>query len=398
MSFLRYVAQPVMRHTRRVATAQPAVVTAALRTNRPGARVSARWFATATPPPPPPPNNNDSNDELKAAMEWIKANAQSTDANSTTSADAPTPKSAPSATGKTENKGWASHFAAGATTSASADPDANSTTFIDLNKPGGMDTAEAMAGDGPVSRPYRMPEKEVKNVPDSNEQKKGTTRSFDFKASTKEILDIVANSLYTDKEVFLRELISNASDALEKFRYLQQSSAYKGDESTDKPVEIHIMLDNVKKTITVQDFGIGMTADELVANLGTIARSGSKLYKDLAAKGAAAEAQTANNIIGQFGVGFYAVFMVGTRVEVWSKSAAHPEQPAHYWTSDGTGNFEMTEAENVPRGTKVVGTYSTFFCHPFIPFLPLSSPISRDFDCSHHVSFFSLSVSLITLR
>jgi HSP90 family molecular chaperone len=126
--------------------------------------------------------------------------------------------------------------------------------------------------------------------------------------------------------VFVRELISNASDASEKLRHLDVT----GKEYDDKylPLEIHIATDDKNKTITIQDFGIGMKKEELIKNLGTIAHSGTQEYlRQL-------EGKDASNIIGQFGVGFYSAFMVGNRVKVYSRSAA-PGSKGYCWTSDG---------------------------------------------------------------
>jgi TNF receptor-associated protein 1 len=134
-------------------------------------------------------------------------------------------------------------------------------------------------------------------------------------------LDIVTNSIYTDKEVFLRELISNSSDALEKYRYMQVVGM--GDASNNStsssPLEINIVTDSEKKTLTISDNGIGMTKDELISNLGTIARSGSKAFvQQLKEKGSTSEG---DSIIGQFGVGFYSSFMVSDHVSVDSISS-----------------------------------------------------------------------------
>lgn len=126
--------------------------------------------------------------------------------------------------------------------------------------------------------------------------------------------------------MFVRELISNASDASEKLRHMDVT----GKDYTDKylPLEIHISTDDKNKTITIQDFGIGMTKDELIKNLGTIAHSGTQEFlRQL-------EGGEASNIIGQFGVGFYSAFMVGNKVKVYSRSA-NPNSKGYCWTSDG---------------------------------------------------------------
>ena len=174
-----------------------------------------------------------------------------------------------------------------------------------------------------------------------------------FQAETKRLLDIVTNSLYADKEVFLRELVSNASDALEKARHdALRSGADPG------ALEIKITTDDEDgKTLIVEDDGFGMTRDELAENLGTIARSGSKAFLEgLEREGADADA--ASNIIGKFGVGFYASFMVSDRVEVISNAGARGDGKAWKWSSSGDGEFtveEATESDGAPaRGTKIV--------------------------------------------
>lgn len=172
---------------------------------------------------------------------------------------------------------------------------------------------------------------------------------MEFQAETRKLLDIVTNSIYTDKEVFIRELISNASDALEKFRYKQVTGEVGSTEGS--PLEINIYTDDKRKTLTIVDNGIGMTRDELVANLGTIARSGSKQFveslKDEPATPASGDARPASEgIIGQFGVGFYSSFMVSDSVEVESLSAADKSGVANKWSSDGSGVFQI---DSVPQ-------------------------------------------------
>ena len=131
-----------------------------------------------------------------------------------------------------------------------------------------------------------------------------------FQAEVQQLLDIVINSLYTDKEIFVRELVSNAVDALEKLRHLQLTEKTVAD--PDLGLEINIATDEEANTITVADYGIGMTKDELISNLGTIAQSGSKAFLKELSEGDRKEA----NIIGQFGVGFYSAYLVADRVEV----------------------------------------------------------------------------------
>jgi len=186
----------------------------------------------------------------------------------------------------------------------------------------------------------------------ASEAPKGEAEKFGFQAETRRILDIVANSLYTDTEVFVRELISNASDALEKARYLQQTS---GLIESSKDLEIRMYVNEKENTLVIQDFGVGMTKAEMIENLGTIAKSGSKEFVQRAAEAKDGQAVDASNIIGQFGVGFYSLFMVSDDVRVFSKSASpDAEDVAHMWRSDGSGEYEINEAEGVQRGTKIV--------------------------------------------
>ncbi|HLP26529.1 MAG TPA: molecular chaperone HtpG [Acidobacteriota bacterium] len=174
-----------------------------------------------------------------------------------------------------------------------------------------------------------------------------TPQKFEFQAEIKQLLDIVIHSLYTEKEIFVRELVSNASDALEKLRHLQLTEKDVHDDNL--PLEINITTDDKAKTVTIQDFGIGMTREELIKNLGTIAHSGSKQFlKALGESGA-----KNSNLIGQFGVGFYSAFMVAKSVKVYSHSWKKDE-PGHVWTSDGSGSYEVEQVDGERRGAKIV--------------------------------------------
>jgi TNF receptor-associated protein 1 len=174
-----------------------------------------------------------------------------------------------------------------------------------------------------------------------------TPQKFEFQAEIKQLLDIVIHSLYTEKEIFVRELVSNASDALEKLRHTQLTEKDIFDDTLT--LEINVTTDDKAKTITIQDFGIGMTRDELVKNLGTIAHSGSKAFLKALGEGA----QKNSNLIGQFGVGFYSAFMVAKSVKVYSHSWKKDE-PGHVWSSDGSGSYEIEESEGQRRGAKIV--------------------------------------------
>ncbi|XP_058142544.1 heat shock protein 75 kDa, mitochondrial [Dasypus novemcinctus] len=192
--------------------------------------------------------------------------------------------------------------------------------------------------------PGEKEEEPLHSVISSTEAVQGSISKHEFQAETKKLLDIVARSLYSEKEVFIRELISNSSDALEKLRHKLVSE---GHELPD--LEIHLQTDAEKGTLTIQDTGIGMTHDELVSNLGTIARSGSKAFLDALQS----QADASSKIIGQFGVGFYSAFMVADKVEVFSRAAA-PGSPGHQWLSDGSGVFQVAEASGVRTGTKII--------------------------------------------
>ncbi|KAL1527886.1 hypothetical protein AB1Y20_009262 [Prymnesium parvum] len=177
----------------------------------------------------------------------------------------------------------------------------------------------------------------------------GEATRMEFQAETKKLLDIVAKSLYTDKEVFLRELVSNASDALEKRRH---AALISGSEVEGAP-EMAIWIDGDKETntLTITDTGIGMSKEELIENLGTIARSGSKNFLQQLDESEANSSASAN-VIGQFGVGFYAVFMVADEVTVYSRR--HGAEMGHCWKSTGDGSYELAEASGVAAGTKIV--------------------------------------------
>jgi len=183
----------------------------------------------------------------------------------------------------------------------------------------------------------------------------GEATEHEFQAETRMLLDIVAKSLYSEKEVFIRELISNASDAIEKFRLLQLSGDGPMDLTTDRVHNISISTDKVMRTLTIQDTGVGMTKQEMIDNLGTIARSGSKAFMQQFKDGGKVEPK---DIIGQFGVGFYSAFMVADKIEVFSKSAVE-SSPGNVWSSDGSGKYSMQELQDVQPGTKIVLTLKT---------------------------------------
>ncbi len=166
-----------------------------------------------------------------------------------------------------------------------------------------------------------------------------------FQAETKQLLDLVINSIYTHKEIFLRELISNASDAIDKLRFLSLTkSELLGD---DEIFEISIKSDDVAKTLTISDNGIGMNHEDLIQNIGTIARSGSKNFLKQIQENSAADLE----LIGQFGVGFYSAFMVADKVTITTKKAGETE--AFKWESEGTGTYTIEPATKEGRGTEI---------------------------------------------
>ena len=175
---------------------------------------------------------------------------------------------------------------------------------------------------------------------------KATTH--EFQAETKKLLDIVINSLYTERDVFIRELISNGADALEKYRHESLTRDQEDLFDSHVPLEISIDLDEKNKELTITDTGIGMTGEELVTNLGTIAHSGSNSFLADLAEAARKDV----SLIGQFGVGFYSAFMAGSKVRVQSRSWDGTE--GHEWVSDGTGSFEISECPGLHRGTKII--------------------------------------------
>ncbi len=166
-----------------------------------------------------------------------------------------------------------------------------------------------------------------------------------FAAETARVLQLMIHALYTNRDIFLRELISNASDACDKLRYeALQNQALLGDAPN---LKIHLSYDEKAKTITIADTGIGMNHDDLIANLGTIAKSGTSEFLSQLTGDSAKDV----NLIGQFGVGFYSSFMVADRVVVTSRKAG--EEQAWQWESDGQGSYTVQPAVSAPRGTSI---------------------------------------------
>src|SRR5207302_4791945 len=170
--------------------------------------------------------------------------------------------------------------------------------------------------------------------------------SFQFQAEARQILDLMIHSLYTQKEIFLRELISNASDALDRLRF--EALSHPGLIGSDEKLEIWIESDSKERTLTISDNGIGMSRDEVIANIGTIAKSGTReLLQSLRDQ----PSETLTTLIGQFGCGFYPAFMVADRVTLVTRRAG--EDKATQWESAGDGTFTITDASKFTRGTAI---------------------------------------------
>ena len=173
-----------------------------------------------------------------------------------------------------------------------------------------------------------------------------TTEKMGFEAEVSRLLHMMVHSVYSDREIFLRELISNASDACDKLRY---EGLTNNDLLKDAgEFAIDIRLDKESKTLTISDNGIGMNRDDLISHLGTIARSGTSAFMD----NISGDEKKDVNLIGQFGVGFYSVFMVADKVEVLSRKAG--DEKAYLWSSDGIGEYTISDTEKVVAGTSIV--------------------------------------------
>lgn len=166
----------------------------------------------------------------------------------------------------------------------------------------------------------------------------------EFKTESKRLLDLMINSIYTNKEIFLRELISNASDAIDKYHY----TSLKDNNVNSLEYEINIIVDKENRTITIKDNGIGMTYDEIINNLGTIAKSGSAEFINNLSKD---DAKSEIEIIGQFGVGFYSSFMVAKKVVVDTKS--YKDEKSYRFVSEGTETYEIDEIEKDDNGSEI---------------------------------------------
>lgn len=174
--------------------------------------------------------------------------------------------------------------------------------------------------------------------------------TLEFKAELKQLLHLITHSLYSDREIFLRELISNASDAINKVRFDALANAEKLEGDTNW--KIKLIPDAAAGTLTISDNGIGMTRQEVIDNLGTVAQSGTRAFLEAAKQ--AGKMSEAPGLIGQFGVGFYSAFMVADKVTVITRAAGQPPTTATKWESDGQGTFSIESTEKATRGTDVI--------------------------------------------
>ncbi|HKJ22413.1 MAG TPA: ATP-binding protein, partial [Gammaproteobacteria bacterium] len=172
--------------------------------------------------------------------------------------------------------------------------------------------------------------------------------TLEFQAEVRQLLNLVINSLYSNKEIFLRELVSNASDACDKLRFeaLTDDALYEG----DSELKLRVSYDKEQRTVTVSDNGVGMGRQEVTENIGTIAKSGTKQFMEALTGDQAKDAK----LIGQFGVGFYSAFVVADRVTVLTRRAGLGAEHGVKWESSGEGAYEIETIERPQRGTDIV--------------------------------------------
>ena len=182
---------------------------------------------------------------------------------------------------------------------------------------------------------------------DTTATSSGQKQTHGFQAEVKQLLQLMIHSLYSNKEIFLRELVSNASDAADKLRFLALSDSSLYD--NDGELKVRISLDEAAKTITISDNGIGMTQDEVISHLGTIAKSGTAQFMQKLSGDQKKDAQ----LIGQFGVGFYSAFIVADKVVVTTRRAGLPASEAVRWECSGDAEFTVESVEKADRGMTV---------------------------------------------
>ena len=173
-------------------------------------------------------------------------------------------------------------------------------------------------------------------------------QTFHFQTEVQQLLHLMIHSLYSHKEIFLRELISNSSDACDKLRFLALTDESLMEDDADLSVDID--FDKKAKTITVRDNGIGMSQEEVIENIGTIARSGTKQFVEALSGDQAQD----SNLIGQFGVGFYSAFIVADRVTLISRRAGEDAEQGVKWESQGKGSYTIETVEKQQRGTEII--------------------------------------------
>lgn len=192
------------------------------------------------------------------------------------------------------------------------------------------------------------PKKKNTQKPAPDSAQKSTVETHSFQTEVQQLLQLMIHSLYSNKEIFLRELIANASDACDKLRF--QSLTDKKLLEDDEALGIWITLDDKQHSVTIRDNGIGLTSDEVIRDIGTIARSGTKAFLDKMSKDKSAD----SNFIGQFGVGFYSCFMVAKEVTLLTRKAGTPTNEGVKWVSDGSGEYTVEPVERAERGTEII--------------------------------------------
>ena len=176
-------------------------------------------------------------------------------------------------------------------------------------------------------------------------------QTLNFQAEVAQLLHLVTHSLYSNKEIFLRELISNASDACDKLRFEALANGALWEDAPN--LEVRVSFDKDAKTLTITDNGIGLTEQEAIENLGTIAKSGTRDFVSKLEASQKADAKEQGSLIGQFGVGFYSGFMVADKITVESRKAGAAADAGVRWVSAGTGEFEVETITRAARGTSV---------------------------------------------